>query len=79
MPGAGGLAGDAELAGDLGGVDSSSKQLGGAQPAGLQLLAFTVGLGAAGAVAIGCSCGSDGQAPTARLHPVNPIPKPILN
>jgi hypothetical protein len=35
MPGAGGRAGDAELAGDLGRVDTSCAQLGGAQPAGL--------------------------------------------
>jgi len=48
VPGAGGLAGDAELAGDLGRVDAGSEQLGGAQPAGLQLLALAVGLGATG-------------------------------
>jgi hypothetical protein len=48
VPAAGGLAGDAEPAGDLGRVDTSGEQLAGAQPAGLQLLALAVGLGAAG-------------------------------
>jgi hypothetical protein len=48
VPGACGLAGDAELAGDPGRVDTGGKQLRGAQPAGLELLALAVGLGAAG-------------------------------
>jgi hypothetical protein len=40
MPAAHGLAGDIELAGDLGLADADSEQLGGAQPAGLQPFTF---------------------------------------
>jgi hypothetical protein len=39
MPDADGLGGDAKLAGDLGLADASGKQLGRAQPAGLELVA----------------------------------------
>jgi hypothetical protein len=40
MPEAYGLAGDAELVGDLGLAEATGEQLGGAQPAGLKPLAF---------------------------------------
>jgi hypothetical protein len=40
MPEADGLAGDPELAGDLGLADTDGEQLGGAQPASLEPIAF---------------------------------------
>jgi hypothetical protein len=42
------LAGHAELAGDLGLVEAGGEQLGGAQPTGLEPVAFSLGRGAAG-------------------------------
>jgi hypothetical protein len=42
MPGAHRLAGDAELAGDLGLTDADAEQLAGAQPAGLEPVAFSL-------------------------------------
>jgi hypothetical protein len=48
MPPRHGLAGDTELAGDLGLVDTQGKQLRGAQPTSLELVAVVLGLRAAG-------------------------------
>jgi hypothetical protein len=42
MPQAHGLAGDAELAGDLGLANADGEQLGGTQPAGLEPLALSL-------------------------------------
>jgi hypothetical protein len=48
MPQAHGLAGDAQLAGDLGLMDAGGEQLGGAEPAGLEPFAFSLCRRAAG-------------------------------
>jgi hypothetical protein len=48
MPVAGALAGDIELAGDLGLADAEGEQLGGAQPAGLEVFAFLLRRSTAG-------------------------------
>jgi hypothetical protein len=47
MPAAHGLAGDAELAGDLGLAHAEGEQLGSAQPAGLEPVVFSLCRGAA--------------------------------
>ena len=75
--GAGGLAGDAELAGDLGRVDASGEQLGGAQPAGLQSLALAVGLGAAGRGRYRVLPVAAAVEVRLRTYHVNPIPKTL--
>src|SRR6266545_3925102 len=63
------------LAGDLGGVHASGEQFGGAQPAGLKLLALAVGLGAAGRGRHRVLLCSGGRSPIA--HHVNPTPKSL--
>jgi hypothetical protein len=72
MPDAHRLAGDPELAGDLGLADADSEQLGGAQPPGLKPLAFLLCRGPAGN-------GSHGRILPGRMVQLQPAHPPQPN